>query len=144
MASIPVRDEFLEKINRVIIEYINGGERMLARSRWFLSKEEGGYGMFDMKTLNLCIKAAWIKKWMSPVGRDYSDTRCLKGCKIPDFINMEEINTVGWYSSGEVMQKWLEYKQNFYSVGKNMLGAHLFFNNFLKVEGRIVNVRVFS
>jgi hypothetical protein len=51
------------RINLKIMEYIIGQDKAIARERWYWSVEQGGYGIIDIKYLNLCIKAAWIGKW---------------------------------------------------------------------------------
>ena len=145
MSAIPVNDDILNRMNEVIIQYINGGEKILARDRWFLEKNRGGYGMFDMKTMNMCIKAGWVKRWLNnKFGRDYAEMWCTKGLKTPDIINMANMNTERWRSSGEIMKKWVEYKLQFYKIGRNMLEAKMFFNELYTVEGRIMKVNAFS
>ena len=63
MGSLPIGDELLHRMNNTIIDFVNGKERKLARERWFKPRESGGYGIVDMKIMNLCIKASWIKRW---------------------------------------------------------------------------------
>ena len=116
MGALPVNDDILDRMNEIIIEFVNGRERKIARDRWFKTREMGGYGITDMKVMNLCIKASWIRRWYMNNGvPDYSEVRALKGNKNePDCINMDEINKEGWKCLGEIMLKWIEYK----SVGK--------------------------
>ena len=125
-------------MNEIIIEFVNGRERKIARDRWFKTREMGGYGITDMKVMNLCIKASWIRRWYMNNGvPDYSEVRALKGNKNEsDCINMDEINKEGWKCLGEIMLKWIEYKSVFYKVGKNVLAAKVFRNETLLEDGR--------
>ena len=61
-------------MDAIIREFINGNRRMLAISRYFLTKELGGYGVVSMDTLDMCIKANWIRRWMNNIfERDYAE-----------------------------------------------------------------------
>ena len=118
MGSLPVGKIILDRANEVIISFVNGKERKIAANRHFLARESGGYGITDMNILNMCIKASWIKRWCS------SEMRCIKGNKRdPDHINRE-----GFFCSGEIISQWVDYKNRFYEVGRNMLEAKLFEN----------------
>ena len=144
MGALPVNDDILDRMNEIIIEFVNGRERKIARDRWFKTRELGGYGITNMKVMNLCIKASWIRRWYMNNGvPDYSEVRALKGNKNePDCINMDEINKEGWKCLGEIMLKWIEYKSVFYKVGKNVLAAKVFRNETLLDEGRSGTVKV--
>ena len=116
MGAIPIGDEMLNRMNEIIIDFVNGKERKIARERWFRTRELGSYGISDMRIMDLCIKASWIRRWYSNTGAlDYPEARALKGNKTePDLINMEDINKEGWKCLGEIMFKWIEYKSLFY------------------------------
>ena len=136
MGAIPIGDETINSMNEIIIDFVNGNEKKIARERWFRSRELGGYGICDMKIMDLCIKASWIRRWYNNIGTpDYPEVRALKGNKIePDLINMEDINKEGWKCLGEIMCKWIEYKSVFYRVAKNSLEM-LIFGNEIFLEG---------
>ena len=44
-----------EEMNRIIIDYVNGGERMLAQDKLFLQKELGGYGLVDLYKMDIYV-----------------------------------------------------------------------------------------
>ena len=74
MGIIPLSKDKAEEMNRIIIDYVNGGERMLARDRMFLQKELGGYGIVDLYKMDMYIKANWIRRWMNNKWiKDYSE-----------------------------------------------------------------------
>ena len=58
MGAIPIGDEMLNRMNEIIIDFVNGKERKIARERWFRTRELGGYGISDMRVMDLCIKAS--------------------------------------------------------------------------------------
>ena len=65
MGIIPLPAEKSLEMNRIIIEYVNGGERMLAHDKMFLQKELGGYGIVDSYKMDMYIKVNWIRRWMN-------------------------------------------------------------------------------
>ena len=123
-------------MNEVIVDFVNGRERKIAPERWFMTRKLGGYGLTDLKIMNLCIKASWVRRWyMNKNLQDYPEVIVLKGNRTkPDIINTDEINREGWKCLGEIMKKWIQYKSMFYKVGRNMLAAKVF-NNEILVEG---------
>ena len=55
--------------------------------------------------------------------------RCIKGNKRdPDHINREDINREGFFCCGEIISQWVDFKNRFYEVGRNMLEAKLYDN----------------
>ena len=60
MGIIPLPANKADEMNRIIIDYVNGGERMLAQDKLFLQKELGGYGLVDLYKMDMYIKANWI------------------------------------------------------------------------------------
>ena len=123
MGTLPVGKNILDRANEVIISFVNGKERKIAANRHFLPRESGGYGITNMNILNMCIKASWIKRWCS------SEMRCIKGNKRdPDHINREDINREGFFCCGEIISQWVDFKNRFYEVGRNMLEAKLYDN----------------
>ena len=63
MGSLPIGDGIINRMNEVIVDFVNGRERKIARERWFRTREMGGYGLTDLKIMNLCIKASWVRRW---------------------------------------------------------------------------------
>ena len=58
MGALPVNDKILDRMNQVIIEFVNGREQKIAQERWYKTRKMGGYGITDMKIMNLCLKAS--------------------------------------------------------------------------------------
>ena len=79
MGALLVNDDILDRMKQVIIEFINGREQNIARERWYKTREMGGYCIIDMKIMNFCIKASWIRRWYMNSGvPDYPEVRALK------------------------------------------------------------------
>ena len=53
MGAIPIGDEMVNSMNEIIIDFVNGNERKIARERWFRTRELGGPGISDMRVMNL-------------------------------------------------------------------------------------------
>jgi hypothetical protein len=51
-------------INEIMINYVRGGDRAIARGRCMDKPEIGGYGLIDANTMNTSIKASWPVRWI--------------------------------------------------------------------------------
>ena len=56
MGIIPLPVDKAMEMNRIIIEYVNGGERMLAHDKKFLQRDLGGYRFVDSQKMDMYIK----------------------------------------------------------------------------------------
>ena len=61
MNTIPLSAEMGERINEIMINYVKGGDRSLARGRCMDKPEVGGYGLIDANIMNTSIKASWLQ-----------------------------------------------------------------------------------
>ena len=147
MGIIPLPANKAEEMNRIIIDYVNGGERMLARDKLFLQKELGGYGLVDLYKMDMYIKANWIRRWMNNKWiKDYSECICLSGeYEEPDRVNIVDQHLLrDCLASKTIMLSWAEYKGEFYMVGQNMNGALLFASEFVIGNSRPQRLQVFD
>jgi len=71
MNILPMGEEIGREINGLIIDYIRGSDRKIAKDRWFAPREKGGYGMINCQTLDTAIKCNWIKRWQ--IENEYRD-----------------------------------------------------------------------
>jgi hypothetical protein len=61
MGSLPLRDEYGDRINEILLEFVKGRDRLIERRRQLLCPELGGYGLVDAKIMNVCMKASWVE-----------------------------------------------------------------------------------
>jgi hypothetical protein len=111
-----------------------------------MSVEQGGYGMIDIKCLNLCIKSAWIGKWNKKRQmKDYVKERVMRGNydKVHR-ININQLEGLGLYMSRRIINQWNSYKEKFYRTERNVLEAHMFMNIGLISANETVERRVFG
>jgi hypothetical protein len=52
-----------ERINQILLNFVQGRDRMIQRRRQLLYPALGEYGFVDANIMNVCMKAAWIKRW---------------------------------------------------------------------------------
>ena len=145
MGIIPLSTNKAEEMNRIIIDYVNGGERMLARDKMFIQKELGGYGVVDLYKMDMYIKANWIRRWMNNKWiKDYSE--CLNGeYEEPDCVSLvDQYRLRDCLASKTIMLRWADYKGEFYLVGKNVNGALLFASEFVIGNLRPQRIQVFD
>ncbi len=77
MGILPLPDLSGDVMNSILIEFVSGTDRPIERARQFVLADIGGYDLFDLKVLNLCIKAMWIGRWKREVDHmDYSGAAC--------------------------------------------------------------------
>ena len=71
LGAIPIGDEMVNSMNEIIIDFVNGNERKIARERWFRPRELGGYGICDMRVMDLCIldKEVVFQCWSTRLSR---------------------------------------------------------------------------
>jgi hypothetical protein len=93
LGSIPLSREYGDRINEVMAHYMRGTDRILARDRWFLPAQLGGYDLIDVHTLATGIKSTWIKRWIreKDSNPDYIGTRALNGKQDMDTIGGKRV-----------------------------------------------------
>ena len=146
MGVLELNENTGDRMDAIIREFINGNERMLANSRYFLPKELGGYGVVSMDTLDMCIKANWIRRWMNNIfERDYAECICLQGeYQEPDMVNIRGRPLKDNVCSNIIMHRWAKYKSMFYEVGKNSHEASCFGAEFYYNNGRAQTTKIFD
>ena len=80
---------------------------------------KGGYGIIDMNILVLCIKANRVRRWITQEKvYDYSDAKGLKYEKEAEFIKKGGLLNVEFIMCGEILDKWMEYKNSVRMSGR--------------------------
>ncbi len=102
--------------------------------------------MFDVKDLELSIKAMWIGRWKKEMDKpDYTGILITGGRQVEaDRIGLNGLGERNWVVLRHVMDKWNSFKRYFYEVGTNALEAAVFGNVMLGREGGSVDMEVFG
>ena len=111
MGIIPLPVDKAMEMNRIIIEYVNGGERMLAHDKKFLQRDLGGYRFVDSQKMDMYKNANWIRRWMNNKWiKDYSECICLKGeYEEPVPVNIMDLHSLrDCMASKNIMLRWAE------------------------------------
>jgi len=146
LETLPLLHETGERINKLMVDYVKGTDRVIAKKRWFTNREWGGYGLIDIFALNNCVKASWINRWVL----NYSNADIVGGRGIG---NMDKPVDQWGVSDGllhsdkiksEIMQQWRVYKQCFYRVNGNFGKACLFENDGLLAGKPNIGLTVFG
>jgi hypothetical protein len=69
MNVLPMEDEYGSQINEIMLNFVRGTDRLIERRRQLVCAELGGYGVVDVKVMDLCVKTSWIERWKRE-GRD--------------------------------------------------------------------------
>jgi len=77
LETIPLNFDTGEKINKIMAYFVKGTDRVIAKDRWFLDRELGGYGLVDIHNLNNCVKAGWVNRWV--VNQNNADIIGMRG-----------------------------------------------------------------
>jgi hypothetical protein len=57
LGVLPLEKEVGDRINALMANFIKGNDWVIAKDRWCIARELGGYGMVDLHVMNTCIKA---------------------------------------------------------------------------------------
>ncbi len=144
MGVLPLTDEKGEEINEIIANYVKGRGRILKRSRQTICEELGGYGIIDSRVLNKSVKSTWIKRWYEESKiYNYPMVYALKEREqIVDRVGYGTVDGIGLPVLYNIIECWSEFKDSFYSVGKNIMKALVFENDVLGENGCIGIERV--
>ena len=145
MGSLELSKQMGDRINGLLANYVKGNDRIIAKERWGIARELGGYGLIDTHTLNTCIKSAWINKWIINVeSLDINGKR--GGVAMGKPVDQWGEGSFGGVDTGTriIMREWKNYKRRFYNVGGNVGRARVMENDGL-IEGvKNVGIRVFG
>jgi hypothetical protein len=147
MGSLPLRDEYGDRINEVLLEFVKGRDRLIERRRQLLCPELGGYGLVDAKIMNVCMEASWVERWKRELPNiDYMvatvwniHERIGTGA-----ITLSNIQGKGLPIMEDIVKAWLEFKSTFYEWGNNIKKAQVFGNESILVGGIKVEDLVFE
>jgi hypothetical protein len=125
---LPVPSEDI--MNNILIDFVSGTDRPIERARQFAMADIGGYDLFDLNVLNMCIKAMWIGRWKREVDfMDYSGAAC--GIQtIADKIGLNNVDN-SMVINATILNSWLKFKGDYYKCGNNILDATVFQNEVL-------------
>jgi hypothetical protein len=144
MGVLPLPDLSGDLMNNILIDFVSGTDRPIERARQFVMADIGGYDLFDLKVLNLCIKAMWIGKWKREVDNmDYSGAAC--GTQMmADKIGVKNVDNT-MIINATILTNWIKFKYDYYKCGNNILDAVLFQNEVLSENmNRSVEEMVFT
>jgi hypothetical protein len=80
MNVLPMNEEYGSQMNEIMLNYVKGTDRLIEQRRQFVCAELGGYGLVDIKIMDLCVKTAWIERWKREgLDMDYPATIMWKG-----------------------------------------------------------------
>ena len=145
LGSLDLPKDIGDGLNMMFANFIKGNDRIIARNRWCIARELGGYGMIDVHTLNTCIKSAWISKWiMHGESLDINGTR--SGAALGKLVDQWGEGRYGNMDKQTrlIMREWKSYKRRFYMVGGNVWMAPLFENNGILEGHENIGVSIFG
>jgi len=126
--------------------FVKGSDRVIAKKRWFLDRELGGYGLVDIHVLNCCIKSSWINRWV--VGMENADFIGMRGMvsldKPVDQWGVAEDLKQSDIFKYDIMCEWRNFKQQFFRVKGNIGMACLFENDGLLAGHKNLGIRIFG
>ncbi len=131
----------------MMAQFMKGTDKILARDRWFLPAQLGGYDLIDVHILSTGIKSTWIKRWLKEkdTNPDYIGTTALNGNNVMDLIGGKTIEYAWAPCLGSIMEEWKRFKVNYYRTGRNALEALVFKNNgFFNANEEFVEETVFG
>jgi hypothetical protein len=147
LGCIPLTREYGDRINEIMAQFMKGTDKILARERWFLPAQLGGYDLIDVHILATGIKSTWIKRWLKEKesNPDFIGTLALNGNTEMDLIGGKTTDYTWAPCLGSIMGEWRRFKISYYKTGRNALEALVFRNNgFFNVDEEFVDETVFG
>jgi hypothetical protein len=144
--TLPLKFELGERINRIMANFVKGRDRIIAKNRWFLDRELGGYGLIDIHKLNTCMKASWINRWVvNPVSTDINGKRAgfRDDISIEQWVPVADHNLMDGGTTW-ILTEWKRYKHLFYSTNKNIGMAKIFSNDGILANTVNIGLAVFG
>jgi hypothetical protein len=138
-------------MNEVIVSFISGTGRPIERRRQFSRADAGGYGMMDMRIMNVCFKSVWMRRIKEmKLEADYMAAVVLgTDGMLAMRYDYERIgNTNMDIAAGpiihDIVENWRKFKFEYYRLGHNILGALVFENVGIDKENRKMEAVVFG
>jgi hypothetical protein len=147
MGSLPLKDNYGDRINEILLDFVKGSDRLIERRRQLLCPALGGYGLVDAKLMNVCMKAAWIERWKREM--PYMDYMVSTVWNLNEENGTRDIKICDTVGKGlpimeDIVRAWIKFKSRFYEWGNNIYKAQLFGNEALLREGRKLEEVVFT
>ncbi len=147
MGSLPLKDNYGDRINEILLDFVKGRDRLIERRRQLLCPALGGYGLVDAKVMNVCMKAAWIERWKREM--PFIDYMVATAWNINEDNGTRDIKLCDVVGKGlpimeDIVRSWIKFKNKFYEWGNNIYKAELFGNEALLREGRKIEEIVFT
>jgi len=145
LGVLPLEKEVGDRINELMATFIKGNDRVIAKERWCIARELGGYGMVDMHVMNTCIKASWINRWIKNVESvDINGKR--SGAEMGKPVDQWGEGRFGNQDryTKQILVEWKNYKRMFYGTGGNIGRARLMENDGILEGKRNLGVDIFG
>jgi hypothetical protein len=148
MGILPLPEDYGDRMNELIIDFVRGTDRPIERRRQLLCEELGGYGIIDMNVMNISMKCAWIKRWIKektenvidyPVSIIFGDEDIVLDC-----LDRRRVNGTGLILLCNILECWHKFKLEFYKVGRNREEIILFENRMVDGMEDTLEVRIFG
>jgi hypothetical protein len=139
--------EIGNRINEVLLSFVKGNDRLIERRRQGLCQALGGYGIMDVNTLNVCMKASWVERWKRELPeRDYMAAIVWNQQDGYETwkIDCRNIRGKGLRIMEDIIIAWNKFRKNFYEWGNNINMAELFGNSALFDDGETMEEKVFT
>jgi hypothetical protein len=102
--------------------------------------------MFDIRDLDTCVKATWIRRWKKEIEKpDYSGLLSIGAVD----VNADLIGELGGDRTTSkllenIMNKWNKFKKGYYDIANNIMVAKIFGNSILGERSVCVDYEVFG
>ena len=120
------------RINKVMLNFVKGTDRLIEQRRQLLCTELGGYGIMDANVMNVCMKTAWMDRWKREAenNKDYPLLITWRGQMdmLTWRVNNWSIRDKGLTTMEGIMRAWEIFKVRFIEYGNNVNKTEIFEN----------------
>jgi hypothetical protein len=147
MNVLPMDEEYGSQINEIMLNFVKGTDRLIERRRQFVCAELGGYGLVDIKVMDLCVKTSWIERWKREgQNMDYPALIMWRGDIELRNRNLKEehVRDKGMRMMKEIYNAYSKFKVYYNEFGNNINVTEIFGNTSIMDEGRNMEEAVFG
>jgi len=119
------------------VNFVRGRDRVIEGQRQLLEAALGGYGILDIKIMDICMKCTWVRRWL--IEQRYTDYPMLQALGGRDInvnqIGLDTADIIGKPVIEYIVKCWIRFAGEFYSAGNNIWRARVFENQVIRGEG---------
>ncbi len=144
MGILPLRKQLGDVINDILITYVSGRDRPIERRRQLLTSSLGGYGLFDINDMCMCIKSMWIQRWTTANFNPDTVPAAILSANERSFFVYDDRQLRGNVIVRDILLNWKLFKEKYFRYCYGVLDARFFIEEVMGEGGNTICESVFQ